>query len=135
MKVNITATNFKTKEVFKFKSDSAPIVGEVLTTTGNNEEPVNYRVIAKSRTLNRELAIKLKDVNIRDYLDAGDVNIIVVPLEVEETLMTFLEAILMTNPNEPEPMKALPQIQSSMSNYLVKIGWIDPVIKKHIPKC
>jgi hypothetical protein len=116
----ITGTNILTKEIFTIKTDSSPVIGDAITTVEFNGKSETLRIIATSRTLDRKKAIKLKDVNIKDYIDSGDITVQAVPIDVAETLMEVLQDVL-----SADTLEEFKDSQNVLRNYLAQIKLID----------
>jgi hypothetical protein len=130
MSITVTAINILTKDVYSIETDSSPIVGDPITLTDYDGKGATYKVIASSRTLDRKKAIKLKDVTVKDYLDAGNITVQVVPFDVSENLTEVLQDILGSN-----TLEDFRHSQDVLKKYLSRIKWVEPDTTKHMPNC
>jgi hypothetical protein len=115
----ITGTNILTKEIFTIKTDSSPVIGDTITTVEFNGKSETLRIIATSRTLDRKRAIKLKDVNIKDYIDSGDITVQAIPINVADNLVQALQGVLSSN-----TLEDFNQSQDVLRKYLSRINLV-----------
>jgi hypothetical protein len=140
MPYKITATNFKTKEIYNLVKETVPYAGDVIFL-GEGEDTQAVRIIAKSVSHKPTTAKKKKtplpdSPIVQGFAETDEINLVVVPVDIEESLMTILHGVMdIDTSNQQNAVKDITHWQDVMRKYLTKIGWVKSDINLDSKDC